>query len=141
MLFEKCVRGDPTDNVFSAYPGVRAKGTKKKVGLIDAFEDRETKGFNWNNLMLQRWRDQDGEEHRVVDDYNRNVILCDLDAQPPKIKAVIKKTVESVKAKAIEQVGLKLIKFCAKWDMQRIAEYPQSYAEPLNAKYKQKEVA
>ena len=141
MLFEKCVRGDPTDNVFSAYPGVRAKGTKKKVGLLDAFEDRETKGYNWNNLMLQRWIDQDGEEHRVVDDYNRNVILCDLDAQPPKIKAVIKETIASVKTKAIEQVGLKLIKFCAKWDMQRIAEYPQSYAEPLNAKYKQKEVA
>mgnify|MGYP002413573299 CR=1 FL=1 len=141
MLFEKCVRGDPTDNVFSAYPGVRAKGTKKKVGLLDAFEDRETKGYNWNNLMLQRWIDQDGEEHRVVDDYNRNVILCDLNAQPPKIKAVIKETIASVKTKAIEQVGLKLIKFCAKWDMQRIAEYPQSYAEPLNAKDKQKEVA
>ena len=91
--------------------------------------------------MLQRWIDQDGEEHRVVDDYNRNVILCDLNAQPPKIKAVIKETIASVKTKAIEQVGLKLIKFCAKWDMQRIAEYPQSYAEPLNAKYKQKEVA
>ena len=25
ILFEKCVRGDPTDNVFSAYPGARVK--------------------------------------------------------------------------------------------------------------------
>jgi 5'-3' exonuclease len=32
MLFEKCMRGDTSDNVFSAYPGVRKKGTKNKVG-------------------------------------------------------------------------------------------------------------
>ena len=44
------------------------------------------------------------------------------------------------KTKDVEQVGLKLIKFCAKWDLQRIAEYPQSYAEPLNGKYKKEEV-
>ena len=43
MLFEKCMRGDTSDNVFSAYPGVRTKGTKNKVGLIEAFEDREPK--------------------------------------------------------------------------------------------------
>ena len=33
------------------------KGTKNKVGLIEAFEDRKNKGFNWNNMMLQRWVD------------------------------------------------------------------------------------
>jgi hypothetical protein len=30
---------------------------------------------------------------------------------------------------------MKLMKFCAKWDMQRIAEQAAQYAEPLNAKY------
>jgi 5'-3' exonuclease len=30
LLFEKCMRGDTSDNVFSAYPGVRTKGTKKQ---------------------------------------------------------------------------------------------------------------
>ena len=48
MLFEKCMRGDTSDNVFSAYPGVRKKGTKNKVGLVEAFADKDTKGFNWN---------------------------------------------------------------------------------------------
>jgi hypothetical protein len=43
------MRGDPTDNVFSAYPGVRTKGSKNKVGLMEAYEDRNSKGFNWNN--------------------------------------------------------------------------------------------
>ena len=139
LLFEKCMRGDSSDNVFSAYPGVRTKGTKKKVGLQEAFADRESKGYNWNNLMLQRWVDHEGAEHRVLDDYNRNVQLCDLTAQPEEIKTVIKDTVASADTKEIEQVGLKLIKFCAKWDMQRIADSPESYAEPLNAKYKKGE--
>ena len=139
LLFEKCMRGDSSDNVFSAYPGVRTKGTKKKVGLQEAFADRESKGYNWNNLMLQRWVDHEGAEHRVLDDYNRNVQLCDLTAQPEEIKTVIKDTVAGVETKEIEQVGLKLIKFCAKWDMQRIADSPESYAEPLNAKYKKGE--
>ena len=123
LLFEKCMRGDSSDNVFSAYPGVRTKGTKKKVGLQEAFADRESKGYNWNNLMLQRWVDHEGAEHRVLDDYNRNVQLCDLTAQPEEIKTVIKDTVASANTKEIEQVGLKLIKFCAKWDMQRTVSY------------------
>lgn len=139
LLFEKCMRGDSSDNVFSAYPGVRTKGTKKKVGLTEAFADRESKGYNWNNLMLQRWVDHEGVEHRVLDDYNRNVTLCDLTAQPEHIRKIIDETISNNQPKQIEQVGLKLIKFCAKWDMQRIADSPESYAEPLNARYKKGE--
>lgn len=140
QLFEKCMRGDSTDNIFSAFPGVRTKGTKSKVGLREAYEDRDNKGFNWNNMMLQRWMDHEGVEHRVLDDYNRNVVLCDLTAQPAEIKQIMAETVATAaQPKAVEQVGIKLIKFCAKWDMQRIVDQAQSYAEPLNAKYKRKE--
>ena len=135
MLFEKCMRGDTSDNVFSAYPGVRKKGTKNKVGLIEAFADKETKGFNWNNMMLQRWVDHEGEEHRVLDDYNRNVTLCDLTAQPADIREIINNTISDVEPKSISQVGLRLMKFCAKWDMQRVADQANLFAEPLQARY------
>ena len=135
MLFEKCMRGDTSDNVFSAYPGVRIKGTKNKVGLTEAFADKGTKGYNWNNMMLQRWIDHNGVEHRVLDDYNRNVTLCDLTAQPPDIREIINSTIKSVESKDVSQVGMRLMKFCAKWDMQRIADQAASYAEPLNARY------
>ena len=138
MLFEKCMRGDTSDNVFSAYPGVRTKGTRNKVGLQEAFEDKDTKGFNWNNMMLQRWVDHNGQEHRVLDDYNRNVTLCDLSAQPENIKHLIQDTVENAieNPKQVTQVGMKLMKFCAKWDLQRVSEQAQLYAEPLNGRYK-----
>ena len=135
QLFEKCMRGDTSDNVFWAYPGVRKKGTRNKVGLLEAFDDKNTKGYNWNNLMLQRWIDHNGEEHRVLDDYNRNVTLCDLTAQPVEVKELINNTISTVETKNITQVGMRLLKFCAKWDMQRIADQAAQYAQPLQARY------
>jgi 5'-3' exonuclease len=140
-LFEKCMRGDTSDNIFSAYPGVRTKGTSKKVGLLEAFEDRGSKGFNWNNLMLQRWVDHEGKEHRVLDDYERNRRLIDLTHQPEHIKEIIVAVVnEAINAeKQINQVGVKLMKFCGLYDLKKISEQAQSYAEPLNARYKIKE--
>jgi len=77
ILFEKCMRGDATDNVFSAYPGVRTKGSKNKVGLVEAYADRERQGFNWNNLLLQKFIHHDGTEHTVRTDYERNRILIE----------------------------------------------------------------
>jgi len=136
LLFEKCMRGDTSDNVFSAYPGVRVKGTKNKVGLQEAFADKNTKGYNWNNLMLQRWVDHNGVEHRVLDDYNRNVTLCDLSAQPDEIKQIMATTIaENSVPKEIQQVGIKLMKFCAKHELNKVAEQIQSFADPLNARY------
>jgi 5'-3' exonuclease len=44
ILFEKCVRGDSTDNVFSAFPGARLQGSKNKTGITEAYEDRERGG-------------------------------------------------------------------------------------------------
>jgi 5'-3' exonuclease len=139
LLFEKCMRGDTSDNIFSAYPGVREKGTKNKVGLREAFADRNTRGYNWNNMMLQRWVDHEGVEHRVLDDYQRNVQLCDLTAQPNEIRNLIQETIdqEIQKGKNIPQVGIRLLKFCAAFDLQKISEQVESYAEPLNARYAQ----
>jgi 5'-3' exonuclease len=139
LLFEKCMRGDTSDNIFSAYPGVREKGTKNKVGLREAFADRESKGYSWNNMMLQRWTDHEGVEHRVLDDYTRNVQLCDLTAQPEEIKALIKETIDTATNanKNVAQVGIRLLKLCAEYDLVKISEQVQSYAEPLNARYTQ----
>jgi 5'-3' exonuclease len=139
LLFEKCMRGDTSDNVFSAYPGVRTKGTKNKVGLQEAFADRNAKGYSWNNMMLQKWVDHEGAEHRVLDDYQRNVVLCDLTAQPEDIKKLIAETIQAEidKEKNIAQVGIRLMKFCGSYDLVKISEQVTSYVEPLNARYHQ----
>ena len=136
ILFQKCMRGDGTDNVFSAYPGVRLKGTKNKVGLTEAYADREKQGFDWNNLMLQRWADHDGVEHRVKDDYQRNVTLVDLTAQPQNIKdAVDTAIIEGVRTAHVPNVGLHLMKFAGKYELTKIAEQADMYARWLNIHY------
>ena len=136
ILFEKCMRGDPSDNVFSAYPGVRTKGSKNKIGLNEAFADRITMGFNWNNLMLQRWTDHNNVEHKVLDDYHRNVTLVDLTAQPNYVKVWIEETIKtnSIK-KEVPMIGAKFLKLCGKYDLVKLSEQATSYANWLSAGY------
>lgn len=135
LLFEKCMRGDTSDNVFSAYPKVRV--TK----LQEAFTDRTNKGFAWNNMMLQRWVDHNGEEHRVLEDYERNRTLIDLTAQPADIKTIIRETIDAgAVPKTVDQVGIRMLKFCNTWDMKKIADNIQSYAEPFQARFPEKSV-
>lgn len=137
LLFEKCMRGDSSDNVFSAFPGVRTKGTKNKVGLIEAFEDRDKKGYNWNNLMLQRWTDHDGVEHRVLDDYERNVHLVDLTAQPQEIKDKVDGAIrEMMSHKDVGQVGVRFMQFCGKYELNKLSEQADSFGRWMNETYK-----
>ena len=137
LLFEKCMRGDTSDNVFSAFPGVRTKGTKNKVGLQEAFADRTTKGYNWNNMMLQRWTDHNGEEHRVLDDYERNRQLIDLTHQPQAVKDTVDLAIiEQVSHKDIGQVGVRFMQFCGKYDLVRCSENAEGFGRWLNETYK-----
>ena len=137
LLFEKCMRGDSSDNVFSAYPGVRTKGTKNKVGLQEAFEDKSKKGYNWNNMMLQRWTDPDGVEHRVLDDYIRNVTLVDLTAQPEEVKTIVDNTIrEQISHKDVGQVGVRFLQFCGKYELNKCSETAESFGSWMNETYK-----
>jgi 5'-3' exonuclease len=137
LLFKKCMRGDGTDNVFSAYPGVREKGSKNKVGLMEAYADREKQGYQWNNLLLQRWLDHNGVEHRVRDDYERNRILIDLTAQPQDIKDKVDTSIiEGVRTTTTPQVGVHFMKFCGKYELEKISQNAETYAKWLNSEYK-----
>lgn len=139
LLFEKCIRGDSSDNVFSAYPGARKIGTKNKIGMKEAFEDREGMGFNWNNFMLQRWTDHNDEEHVVRDDYKRNQTLIDLTAQPDEIKTTLDEAiVEAVQAEHKRQVGLHFMRFCGKNNLIRVGDNADDHARYLGASYAQK---
>ena len=136
ILFRKVMRGDATDNVFSAFPGVREKGSSKKAGLIEAYADRTKQGFDWNNMMLQRWTDHEGVEHRVRDDYERNRTLIDLTAQPDEVKLSVDTNIrEGVRTTTIPQVGIHLMKFCGKYELNKIADNAGTYAKWLNSPY------
>jgi 5'-3' exonuclease len=136
LLFKKIVRGDAGDNVFSAYPGVRETGTKNKVGIREAFEDRNNQGFNWNNFMLQKWVDHNDVEICVRDAYNRNKMLIDLKAQPEDIKQKVDQRIrESVRIKTTPHVGIHFMKLCGKYELTKISQQADSYTAWLNTPY------
>jgi 5'-3' exonuclease len=136
LLFEKCMRGDTSDNIFSAYPGVREKGTKNKVGLREAFADRDKRGYSWNNLMLQRWSDHNGLEHRVLDDYERNCALVDLNAQPQNIKDMVDTAIcEQISHRDVGQVGAHFLKFCGKYELNKLSDSADQISRWLNQTY------
>ena len=132
LLFKKCMRGDKSDNVFSAYPGVREKGSKNKVGLQEAFDDRNKKGYAWNNLMLHRWVDHLEEEHKVLADYERNKTLIDLTQQPDDIIESVDLGIinvvlrDVVKRVSPPQINFHFMKFCGTHDLVKLAQYPES---------------
>jgi 5'-3' exonuclease len=133
VLFEKCVRGDPTDNIFSAYPGARLKGSKNKTGITEAYADMNRGGFNYNNFMLQRWVDHNNIERRVRDDFERNRVLIDLTAQPEDVrKACMSAIHDAINKQYVRQVGIHFMKFCARWNLQRLSDNASDFAEILN---------
>lgn len=135
-LFIKCIRGDKSDNVFPAYPGVRFRGTRNKVGIMDAYEDRDNGGYNWNNFMLQSWVDENGEKRLVRQDYERNRELIDLRAQPVEYRErFVRSIVSEVEKPRVAAVGVHFLKFCNQWELNNLSKYPDEIAQILNAPY------
>lgn len=137
-LFLKCVRGDKVDNIFSAYPGVREKGTKTSIGIIEAYKDITKKGFSWNNFMLQKWSDHNGAEQVVRDKFEFNSTLIDLSRIPPDVKKVCNDIItEQTNRKNIPapEVGMGFMKFCGKWELKKIGDNYAAFMPMLRAKY------
>lgn len=126
-LFMKCVKGDPSDNVFSAYPGVRMKSTKKAVGVEEAYNDRNKKGYAWNSFMNQRWTDHHGTEHLVRDAYEHNRILVDLTLQPADVITIMDDTIKNSSNKSVSMIGVHFLRFAAKYELTHISNSPDAY--------------
>ena len=60
----------------------------------------------------------------------------DLHAQPEAIVEEMDQTIAQAIAenKAIDQVGVRFMRFCGKYDLNRISEQAQLYVEPFNAR-------
>jgi len=141
-LFLKCVRGDKTDNIFTAYPGVREKGTKNSIGIREAYANKEVKGYAWNNFMLQKWTDEEQQEQQVKECYERNSTLIDLEKIPDNVRAEClqiiadqtgRKTVPSV------EIGVGFMKYCGRWALKKIGDNSAAFMPMFKAKYKNEE--
>lgn len=135
-LFKKIIRGDASDNIMSANPGVREKGSSKKPGIIEAYNDRQNRGYDWNDFMQQTWIDHEGNAVRVLDAYKRNQQLIDLRAQPEEIKMLMDSVIdEAIAIPPKNGVGIWFLKFCDEMNLVNIAKYPNDFAAFLGAAY------
>ena len=87
--------------------------------------------------MLQRWTDHNGAEHRVLDDYERNRTLIDLNAQPDDVKAIVDDCIrEQISHKDVGQVGTHFLRFCGKYELTKLSEHAEAVGRWLNETYK-----
>lgn len=136
-LFEKCIRGDKSDNIFPAYPGARMKSSKKKVGIKEAFEDRYNKGYAWNNFMMTSWDNHEDEEVTVRERYEENKNIIDLTKQPSEIEQECIDEINRAKnAEPKKATGFSFLKFCGEWDLQTLSRFPKDFTRIFNAGYK-----
>lgn len=143
-LFKKIIRGDSSDNIMPAYPGVREAGSSKKPGILEAFNDRETKGYDWNAFMLTEWdKSEMGDDGlpvshrvRVIDEFKINELLIDLSKQPSDVIARIDQAiVREIQQDKVSNVGISFMRFCNKHDLVNIGRNPTEYAQILNTAY------
>lgn len=128
-LFLKCIRGDTSDNIFSAYPRVNEKKIRS------AYDDYGN--FCYNNFMYQKWKDHNGEEKIVKDEYERNKILIDLNCQPKEIVLEGITTIQNeVSKEPINNIFFHFTKFCNKHSLNNIKEYQTKYLSFLIKSYK-----
>lgn len=138
LLFEKCIRGDVSDNVPSANPGVRTKSSKNAYGIVEAFEDRHKQGIAWTSFMKNTWEDPFGEKHIVEDLYKRNKVLIDLALQPPEIKEELNRVIDEALAENKERklIGIEFLKFCGKNELENLSKQCEVIAPMFSSKLK-----
>lgn len=123
-VFQKCVRGDPTDNVQSAYPKVR------QVKIAEAYKDP----YACVALMEHKWKEAsaDGREFVVKDLFNENKILIDLECQPDDIRLSIFNAVEQEMSREKSFSMFFMLKFLGKYQLIKIKDSLDLYLPLLS---------
>jgi hypothetical protein len=133
--FIKLIRGDIGDGITSCFPRIKTSLLKK------IYEDKKVNGFHWINFLEQDTYDIVTEKKAKVKElYERNKLLISLDSQPDHIKetgySYIKEKIEN--PKNIENIGFNFLKFCKKYDLERIKENSVYFGNILKKSYKQR---
>jgi len=129
------IRGDIGDGITSCFPRVKTSLLKK------IYEDKKVNGFHWINFLEQDTYDIVTEKKvKVKELYERNKLLISLNSQPDHIKetgySYIKEKIEN--PKNIENIGFNFLKFCKKYDLERIKENSAYFGNILKKSYKQR---
>lgn len=124
FMFEKAFRGDVGDNVMPAYPRVRSTRLKK------AFTDE----YERTNIMNETWEFNEpstGESRifRVGDLFEENMLLMNLERQPPHIREEMTRMVDHAVLNHGQFSMFWFMKFCGKFGLKKVAESANQYVD------------
>jgi 5'-3' exonuclease len=132
FMFEKCFRGDTSDNVMSSYPRLQSKK------IVQAYTDE----FLRENIMNHKFKvlvnSESGEiveqEFNTRDVFEENDLLMNLYSQPEYIRNLANSSIE----KSRETIGkfnyMKFVKYCGKHKLTNILERVDQFVPMLAAK-------
>lgn len=106
-LFLKCIRGDPSDNIYSAYPRVR------KTKIEEAFY-----GDSMGHMNFMETVNKDGS--KVGDRFNENSLMIDLRKQPQSLRDAIETELNDPTVGSYSQV--EVMKFAKENSVTKLGE-------------------
>jgi 5'-3' exonuclease len=121
-MFAKCIRGDHSDNVQSAYPRVRRTRIEK------AWRD----DFEKVNFINETWHNEDKKEFVVKDLMQEGNKLMNLREQPNSVRVKMFQTILDQMDNPGEFNYFLFLRFLGKYDMKLIAKDLEKFIPLLN---------
>lgn len=115
FMFQKCIRGDKKDHVFSALPNVRETRLKR------AFKDE----YERLKLMNETWTAEvNGKEitYKVGDLFEENKLLLDLTKQPEEVRQYMFEHIKDEVNNLGKYSNFHFLKFLGQFQLKKIAE-------------------
>lgn len=132
FMFSKCLRGDTSDNVISAFPRIRQ--TKIKQAYLDDY----TKQAVMQNTFTVIVNVDDGvvkeETFKTETVFEENDLLMNLESQPECIKELIVQAIENARKNRGKFNYLKFLRFCSDYELVNILNRIDNYVPMLAGK-------
>lgn len=118
FMFEKCFRGDTSDNVMSAYPRVRS--TKIKAAYTDAYIRENLMEHTFTKIINLPDGAMEERTFLTRDVFEENKLLMDLSAQPDVIKELMDAEIARAEENRNKFNYFRFLKFCSKHQLENI---------------------
>lgn len=131
FMFEKCIRGDVSDNVISSYPRVRSNKIK------EAYSDDFARTNFMNHVYDVEYLDEvtgdlKTKNYKTEDVFLENKLLMDLTAQPDHIKDMINQALEDCDKNRGKFDYFLFLKYCGRTGLDNIAKSINNFTSLLS---------
>lgn len=130
FMFQKCIRGDASDNVISAYPRIRE--TKIKAAYDNEYD---LVNVLQHKFEIEYLHPKTGEltkrNYKTSKVFTENEILMDLTKQPEGIRDLIREAIDLAYENRGKYNMVKFLRYCSKMDFQHIIQSINTYSAML----------